>query len=314
MEDTYRLTLKNDYLFKLLLGSEENKACLQDFLECVLDMPSGMIAELELLDKELTKNELTDKTGILDVKLRLTDGTIIDIEIQNSWSAEFIPRTLFYWSKMYIEGFKEGDPYTSLTRCIAINLISQGFKLNRAVHSVYSIQEQNNHQSLTDLLEIHFLNLSAVKGTEIRQTITTKKQEKLINWLRFIETDDKEERAMLAMTSPVLQMLNEKIDILSLNPEERKLYESRMKLKSDIATISEVQFKAGIERGKSLGLAEGEARGKSLGLAEGEARGRSEGSHQKALETARLMLQRNYPPTEICLMTGLTQAEVEAIN
>ena len=215
---------------------------------------------------------------------------------------------------MYIEGFKEGEPYTSLTRCIAINLISQGFKLNRAVHSVYSIQEQNNHQSLTDLLEIHFLNLSAVKGTEIRQTVSTKKQEKLLNWLRFIETDDKEVRTMLATTSPVLQMLNEKIDILSLNPEERKLYESRMKLKSDIATISEVQFKAGIERGKSLGLAEGEARGKSLGLAEGEARGRSEGSHQKALETARLMRQRNYPPTEICLMTGLTQAEVEAIN
>ena len=214
---------------------------------------------------------------------------------------------------MYIEGFKEGEPYTSLTRCIAINLISQGFKLNSEVHSAYAILEQKSYQPLTDLLEIHFLNLSAVKGTEIRQTITTKKQEKLINWLRFIETDDKEERAMLAMTSPVLQMLNEKIDVLSLNPEERKLYESRMKLKSDIATISEVQYNAGVEHGKSLGLAEGEARGKSLGLAEGEARGRSEGSHQKALETARLMLQRNYPPTEICLMTGLTQAEVESI-
>ena len=202
---------------------------------------------------------------------------------------------------MYIEGFKEGEPYTSLTRCIAINLISQGFKLNRAVHSVYSIQEQNNHQSLTDLLEIHFLNLSAVKGTEIRQSITTKKQEKLLNWLRFIETDDKEERAMLATTSPVLQMLNEKIDILSLNPEERKLYESRMKLKSDIATISEVQFKAGIERGKSLGLAEGEARG------------RSEGSHQAKLETAKTMLTMGYPLVDICKISGLTTDEVEAI-
>ena len=81
MEDTYRLTLKNDYLFKLLLGSEENKVCLQDFLECVLDMPTGIITDLELLDKELTKDELTDKTGILDVKVRLKDGTTIDIEI-----------------------------------------------------------------------------------------------------------------------------------------------------------------------------------------------------------------------------------------
>ena len=51
---------------------------------------------------------------------------------------------------------------------------------------------------------------------------------------------------------------------------------------------------------------EGEARGKSLGL--------TEGSRQKALETARLMLQRNYPQAEICLMTGLTQKEVAGLN
>ena len=198
---------------------------------------------------------------------------------------------------MYIEGFKEGEPYTSLTRCIAINLISQGFKLNRAVHSVYSIQEQSTHKPLTDLLEIHFLNLSAVKGIEIRQSITTKKQEKLLNWLRFIETDDKEERAMLATTSPILQMLNEKIDVLSLNPEERKLYESRMKLKSDIATISEVQFKAGAE----------------WGLAEGEARGRSEGSHQKALETAKNLLQFGLSVENIAKATGLNKEDVETL-
>ena len=285
MNDTLTLTLKNDYLFKLLLGSEENKTCLQDFLECILDMPAGMIADLELLDKELTKDAISDKTGILDVKLRLKDGTAIDIEIQNSWSAEFIPRTLFYWSKMYIEGFKEGEAYTSLTRCIVINLISQGFKLNNEVHSVYSIQEQTSHQLLTDLLEIHFLNLSAVKGANIRQSITTKKQEKLINWLRFIETDDKEERAMLATTSPILQMLNEKIDVLSLSPEERKLYESRMKLKSDIATISEVQFKSGLAKG----------------------------SRQAKLETAKLMKEERLSLNLITKITGLSQAEVEAL-
>ena len=81
MNDTQTLTLTNDYLFKLLLGSEENKACLQDFLECVLDMPTGIITDLELLDKEFTKDAISDKTGILDVKLRLKDGTTIDIEI-----------------------------------------------------------------------------------------------------------------------------------------------------------------------------------------------------------------------------------------
>ena len=95
---------------------------------------------------------------------------------------------------------------------------------------------------------------------------------------------------MLATTSPILQMLNEKVDVLSLTPEERKLYESRMKLKSDIATISEGQFKSG--------------------LAEGEARG----SHYKALETAKTMLTMGYPIGDICKIAGLSQAEVEALG
>ena len=287
MNDT--LTLRNDYLFKRLLGAEENKACLQDFLECVLDMEAGTIADLELLDKELAKDVVTDKTGILDVKVRLTDGTTIDVEIQNSWSAEFIPRTLFYWAKMYTDGFKEGEPYTHLTKCITINLVSEGFNRNTQVHSVYRILEQRNYQQLTDLLEIHFLNLSKASQTALLQQEPIEKKQKLIHWLRFINTDDRKERTMLATTSPILQMLNEKIDVLSLNPVERKLYESRMKLKSDIATISEVQFKSGLE----------------LGLAEG--------SRQAKLETAKNLLHFGLSRENIAQATGLSRAEVEAL-
>ena len=74
------------------------------------------------------------------------------------------------------------------------------------------------------------------------------KRSQFINWFKFIGTSDKKERAMLAQTSPILQMLNEQIDVLSLSPVERKLYESRMKLKSDITTISEDHFNAGLSK------------------------------------------------------------------
>ena len=107
---------------------------------------------------------------------------------------------------------------------------------------------------------------------------------------------------MLAATSPILQMLNEKVNVLSLSPVEKKLYESRMKLKSDITTLSEAQYSAGIEQGKSLGLAEG----KSLGLAEG--------SRQKALETAKLMKQAHCKFDFITQMTGLSAEEVENLS
>ena len=51
-----------------------------------------------------------------------------------------------------------------------------------------------------------------------------------------------------------------------------------------------------------------------IAFARGISQGISQGSLQKALETAWLMRQRAYPVAEICLMTGLSQAEVEALN
>ena len=111
---------------------------------------------------------------------------------------------------------------------------------------------------------------------------------------------------MIATKSPVLQMLNEKIDVLTLSPTERKLYESRMKLKSDITTISETQFSAGVERG----LAEG----KSLGLAEGKSLGLAEGLRQKAFETAHNLLVMGLSIDNIAKATGLTVQEVENLH
>ena len=98
---------------------------------------------------------------------------------------------------------------------------------------------------------------------------------------------------MIATSSPVLQLLNEKIDVLTLSPIERKLYESRMKLKSDITTISQTQFSAGVERGKSLGLAEG--------------------SRQKALEDAANFKHLGVSIDIIAQATGLSKAEIERL-
>ena len=206
---------------------------------------------------------------------------------------------------MYTTDFKAGESYDKLHKCITINIVADGFRLNDAIHSEYVLQEKTAHTILTDVLEIHFLNLETAKKMK-----EDGGQSHLINWLKFIGATNKKERAMIAMKSPILKMLNEKIDVSSLNPTERKLYESRMKLKSDITTISEMQFNAGVEQGKSLGIAEGEARGRSLGLAEGEARG----SRQAKLETARILKQFGDSIQKIAQVTGLTVQEVETLS
>ena len=192
MKKLFKVTLRNDYAFKKVFGTEENKDVLQDLLECILDIPPENIAGLELLDKEFHKDSISDKIGVLDVKLRLKNNTIIDVEIQNRWNSEFVQRTIFYWAKMYTENLKTGEVYTKLPKCITINIVGEGFNLNSLLHSEYNVVEKHINDRLSDEFEIHFLNLAKVKDYEnIGQD---EKKKKLYNWLRFIETDDEEVR------------------------------------------------------------------------------------------------------------------------
>ena len=286
----FEVTLKNDYLFKRLLGAEENKAILQNFLECVLNIPHKEIEEIELLDKELKKDLIDEKTGILDVKIRLKNKTIINIEIQNLWDESFVNRTLFYWAKIYIEEFRRGEDYSELRKCITINIVAKGFDLNDKIHSKYLLKEEESSEKLTDIMELHFLNLE--KAREEKDI-----DDPLVRWLLFIDSNSKEERCMLAENSPVLKILNEKVNILNLNPTEKKLYESRMMLKSDIVSISNSQFRKGKEEGREEGIKEGIEKGEK----------------KAKVAMAKMMKENKYDVLEIIKLTGLNSKEIEKL-
>jgi len=59
----------------------------------------------------------------------------------------------------------------------------------------------------------------------------------------------------------------------------------------------EVAFAEGIEQGIQQGINQGFA----------------DGSYQKALETAKLMKDMNYPISDICTVSGLSKEEIEVL-
>ena len=289
MGKLFKITLRNDYAFKKVFGVEENKDVLQDLLECILDIPPENITGLELLDKEFHKEILTEKLGILDIKLRLKDGTFIDIEIQNVWYRDFAERTLYYWSKMYNEGIKQGQDYTNLPKCITINLIGKGFDKNKRLHNKYLVLEKDTKEPLATKLEIHILNLEKAKILKESQ-YKDDKIKRLLNWLKFIETDNPEVREVLAENSEIMKKANAAISVMEMSPKDKWLYDSRMKYEHDRASCISEGYRQGLERGLD------------------------KGAYQKALETAKLMRMHNYPIAEICTISGLSKEEVEAIN
>ena len=288
MEKLFKVTLRNDYAFKRVFGTEENKDVLQDFLECILDIPPETIAGLELMDKEFHKSLLSEKLGILDIKLRLKDRTFIDIEIQNSWHFDFPERTLYYWSKMYNEAIKQGQDYTKLPKCITINLIGKGFNKNKRLHNKYLVLEQDTKEPLVSKLEIHILNLEKARLLKEGQ-YKNNKTKRLLNWLKFIETDNPEVREVLEQESPMMRKANTTIELMEMSPRDKWLYDSRMKYEHDRASCISEGYRQGLECGLD------------------------KGAYQNKLETANLMKKANCEIDFIMQMTGLTKEEIEKL-
>ena len=276
-DTNFKITLRNDYAFKRIFGTEENTDILQDLLECILDILPENIAGLELLDKEFHKEILTEKLGILDIKLRLKDKTIINIEIQNRWRGDFPERSVYYWSKMYNESIKQGQDYTNLPKCITINLIGKGFNKNKRLHNKYFLMEKDTKEPLFSKLEIHIINLETAKLLD-ESNYKDIKTKRLLSWLKFIETDDREVRKMLAQNSKTMKKANAVIEVMEMSPRDKWLYESRMKYQHDMASEKH--------------------------------EGYTEGVYQTKLETAKNLLDLGVAHEVIMQATGLKQDEI----
>ena len=252
-----------------------------EFLSLVTQLSKDDFDDVRIENSEYIPRFYNDKIGRLDIKIRLHDGRKIDVEMQNTYFDYYPKRSIFYCSKLIHEHFMSGFQYTQLKKCIAINVLNSPFKLSGKIHSIYQIRERDEQTLLDELLEIHFLDLTKLP----KENLTS-----LEKWLMFIKTDSKEERSMLSQGNPVMAKANKVMDIFYMDEQERKRYEAAWEYESDrLSMISESERK-GLERGKS------------------------QGSRQAKLETAKNLLQFGLSVESIAKATGLSKAEVEALN
>ena len=126
----------------------------------------------------------------------MRDGKEIDIEIQLSHTKYMAERTLYYWSKMYTSQIKSGDSYRKLKKCITINIVDFSYTGVNKPYSKYNLTEDETGYKLTDVIEIYFLELEKLRD----KTIEIDENDKVIQWMMFLEAKNKE----------VLDMLGEK--------------------------------------------------------------------------------------------------------
>ncbi|MCT4594748.1 MAG: Rpn family recombination-promoting nuclease/putative transposase [Anaeromicrobium sp.] len=224
-----RLKPLNDFIFKKLFGENEVKDNLIAFLNAVLDRPDvNRLVSLEIIDnKELAKEMIDDKTGILDVRAKTADGMQINIEVQLTDQRNMDKRTLFYWGRLFNEGIGKGQDYKDLSKVITINILDFNYIELEKFHSKFHLwEDEEKDYMLTDLVEVHFIETPKFKNMKEKNL----KGDKLQRWLTFLRDDISDEtlKELVDMDKDI-KKAEERLEHLSSDPKTLALYRAREK-------------------------------------------------------------------------------------
>ncbi|MBX9185253.1 Rpn family recombination-promoting nuclease/putative transposase [Clostridium sp. K04] len=283
------LSPKVDFVFKRIFGNENNPRILISFLNAVIK-PKDPIQAVQIMNNDIDKESIEDKFSRLDIKAKTNKNELINIEIQIKDEHNMVKRSIYYWSKMFESQLTEGKKYDTLAKTICINILNFKCLKTKEAHSIYRLKEINTNEELTDLQEIHFIELPKLpKNEEIKDVFDA--------WMEFIENPISNKLEKAEMTIQEIKEAKNELLRLSANDKERMKYEDRRAALLDKVSALENAEEKGIKIGKEIG--------KEIGKKEGE--------QNKAIEVAKNSLKAGLDIDTISSITGLERSEIEKL-
>ena len=249
------LSPKVDFVFKKIFGNEKHPNILISFLNSVIK-PTDLIKSVQIKNTDIEKEHIEDKYSRLDIKAVTNNGEHINIEIQVKNEYNMIKRSLYYWSKMYEGQLTKGQDYDTLSRTICINILDFKYLKNDNFHNCYRLKEKDTNEELTDVMELHFIEIPKLRKLENSEDIS----DMLEAWITFIESPTSELIDKLEMSSDEIKEAKEELLRLSGNDKERERYEKRFESLLEQNSLLANAERKGLEKGKKEGLKEGENR------------------------------------------------------
>ena len=245
-----------DFVFKKIFGTEKNKPILINFLNAVIK-PTTPIKDVEIKNNDIDKDFIEDKFSRLDVKATTSNKEHINIEIQVKNEYNMIQRTLYYWSKMYSEQIQNRDNYSKLERTVCINILNFKYLKNDKYHNAYRLKEITSNEELTDLQEIHFIELPKFNEIGNKEYVeNVEKMDALEKWLEFLIEPESNTVRELEKSSEEIRLAKDELYKLSMNSEEREKYNMREKAIYDrISALEGAREEGKLEVAKKLLIA-----------------------------------------------------------
>jgi len=298
-DEMRRRTMTLDWALKRILRGKASATTLQGFLGALLKED---VEVLGLLDGESEREHADDKSNRVDLKVRLTDGRLIIVEVQAQRQYDFLARMLFGTAKVVTDHMGRGDRYEDVSRVVSVNVVffDLGIGKDYAYHGTTTfvgmrcndVLELSERQRSTFGVEhVHqiFPEYYILKVNQFDQVA----RDPLDQWIHFFKTGTAED----GFDAPGLQDAVREFDLITLDENERREYE---------AYLSELRDVTSTVRSARL---DGREEGIAIGHKEGLAVGRSE----RNIDIARNLLA-TLDDVSIAAATGLTVAEVAQLR
>ena len=286
---------KYDVVFKeIFLGDMDLLASL---LSSIMDI--DIKAEnMDILNTELVPEYESGRLSRLDIRIKTADRDF-DLEMQLNNRYNMDKRSVFYLSKLYIEQMTKSMKFKELHSVVAINILDFPYLSYKEYHNQYRLKNMRTDDELTDVIEIHFIELPKVCMAD---NVGMKDL-----WMMFLSAEDGEALEMLSKKDPMIEKAVKRLVYVSA--DEKVRYDMAMREKAELDYYNDISdsFDRGFDTGEAKGKAEGLAEGKAEGLAEGKAEGLAEGK----AEIVRNMKMGNMTVDDIARLTKLSVAEVE---
>ncbi|MDR2458836.1 MAG: Rpn family recombination-promoting nuclease/putative transposase [Holosporales bacterium] len=289
---------KNDFAFKRLFGTEQNKDLLIQFLNAVLDGVHSRVEEVELLPLSSTPEIANLRQSIVDALCRGEDGRQFIIEMQCARESSFIKRAAAYASRVYLnQRTKEGEGgYGSLSPVIFLAIVDFDlFPQKEAYISHHKITDIYTHEC-----DIKDFSFSFIELRKFRKEIDELHSE-IDRWLYFFRH--------AAHTEP-----DELRKIKEDYPGIEKAYSTMSDATYTEAELLEYERYAMKEDVIATAISDARREGRAEGMEEGRAEGMEEGIEVGKRETAKNLLAMGLTVEQVAKGTGLSMEEVEEIS
>lgn len=283
MEKTVKL-IRFDWAIKHILRNKSNFVILEGFLSELLKQTIKII---EILESESNQKTSRDKFNRVDLLVKLENGELVIIEIQNENEYDYFQRLLYGTSKAVTEHITMGTAYINVKKVISISIVY--FDLGHGTDYVYHGKTSFKGIHNNDKLELSNEQKTLFKKEEVYEVFPEyyilkvskfdeKTKDGLDEWIYFLKTDE----VMDNFKAKGLLEAKEKLDVLKMTKKEKSIYESYLldlSLKASLADTQRYDLekaeREGIEKGIKKGIAKGIEKGLEQVVINGNKKGLS---------------------------------------